>query len=149
MYKRILMPIDGSKTSEQAIHEGLELAKALGAQVTFLYAVEDPVATVYAMPEAVPYQPQLFQDLRKAAEDTLQHAKSLAEAVGVSSTTLLVERKHPVDAIREVEADTDLIIMGTHGRRGFNRMVFGSVAEGVLRRASTPCLLIRHEKEGS
>jgi nucleotide-binding universal stress UspA family protein len=144
MYKRILMPTDGSTCSEAAIRQGLQLAKDLKAEVTFLYALEDPVTTIYA-PEVVSYQPELYEQLKKAAQDALDRAKKIADELGVSATLLLVERKHPTEAIHEAEKDYDLIVMGTHGRRGFNRWMFGSVAEGVLRRAKTPCLMLRSE----
>lgn len=144
MYQRILMPTDGSACSTAAIREGLELAKLLGAEVTFLYAIEDPTATMYAMPEVVAYQPQLYEDLKKAAQTILSEAKKLADEAGVKATTRLVQQVSPQEAILEAEKEFDLVVMGTHGRRGFNRFMFGSVAEGVLRRASVPYLLIRN-----
>jgi nucleotide-binding universal stress UspA family protein len=146
--KRILMPTDGSTCSERAIVEGLELAKALGAEVTFLYIVEDPFAMVSAMPGAFTYRAESWNDLMKASQHALRHAQILATKAGVKSTTRLVERQAPVAAIREAEKDDDLVIMGTHGRRGFNRFAFGSVAEGVLRIATKPCLLICHPDDG-
>lgn len=148
MIQRILMPTDGSKCSEQAIVEGLDLAKALNAEVTFLYALEDPFALVSAMPGAITYQSELWDELMKSSQHALRHATMLATNAGVKSTTRLVERQAPVAAIQEAEKDHDLIVMGTHGRRGFNRFAFGSVAEGVLRSASKPCLLIRHPEGG-
>ena len=60
------------------------------------------------------------------------------------ATARLTENRDPVQAIHEAEAEADLVIMGTHGRRGFNRWVFGSVAEGALRRSDKPFLLIRN-----
>lgn len=143
MIKRILMPTDGSKCSKQAIVKGLELAKALDAQVTFLYVVEDPLTTMYA-PGAFIYKSKFWDDLIKDSHHTLRHATLLANNAGVKSATRMVERQAPVAAIREAEKDCDLIVMGTHGRRGFNRLAFGSVAEGVLRSATKPLLLIRH-----
>jgi nucleotide-binding universal stress UspA family protein len=144
MYKRILMPTDGSACSIAAIREGLELAKVLGAEVTFLYALEDPSATMYAMPEVVAYQPQLYEDLKKAGQVILNDVQRLADEANVPSTAKLVQHSSPQEAILEAEKEADLVIMGTHGRRGFNRFMFGSVAEGVLRRAETPYLLIRN-----
>jgi nucleotide-binding universal stress UspA family protein len=128
MYHRILIPTDGSRCSEIAVRHGLELAKALGARVTFLYALEDPVATVYTIREA---------------ERALGQAQQAADTLGVPAETALAERQDPVRAILDAEAAHDLIVMGTHGRRGVSRLVFGSVAEGVLRQAERPCLLIR------
>ncbi len=147
MIKHILMPTDGSKCSEQAIVEGLDLAKALGAEVTFLYAVEDPITTLYAMPGAVTYQTALWDDLVKFAKDALQRAKTLASNAGVKATTTLIEHQAPAVAIREAEKDYDMVIMGTHGRHGFKRLMLGSVAEGVLRSATKPYLMIRHPND--
>jgi nucleotide-binding universal stress UspA family protein len=143
MYHRILIPTDGSRCSQIAVRHGLELAKALGARVTFLYALEDPVSTVYTIPEAVPYQPELYEALRRDAERALQQARQAADTLGVPAESKLAERQDPVRAILDAEAAHDLIVMGTHGRRGVSRLVFGSVAEGVLRQAERPCLLIR------
>lgn len=150
MYKRILIPTDGSATSAEATRHALELARTLEAEVTFLYALEDPVTTTYAIPEAMPYQPELYDALKREAEEILAKALEQAKAQGVRAKTVLAEREDPVQAITEAQAEHDLVVMGTHGRRGFNRWMFGSVAEGVLRRATIPCLMIRTEpsKEG-
>lgn len=147
MFKRILMPTDGSACSEVAVRQGLALARALGAEVTFLYALEDPATTVYA-PDVVSYQPALYESMKQAAQEALAQALALADEAGVAAQTLLAERTYPVKAIHEAEADFDLVVMGTHGRRGFNRLMFGSVAEGALRRSETPYLMVR-SKEAS
>lgn len=147
MFERILMPTDGSACSEEAIAQGLKLASTLGAQVTFLYALEDPVSAVYATPETAAYRSDIYADLKKAAEGALARAESLAEAAGVVCNTVLTERQNPVQAIHAAEAEADLVVMGTHGRRGFDRFIVGSVAEGAFRRATKPYLMIRN-KEG-
>ncbi len=139
MYKHILMPTDGSKCSEDAIRQGLTLAKVLAADVTFLYAVEDPA---YNVAKAAPYRKPFHDYLIEEAESSLKRAKGLADDAGVTATTRLADLQHPVEAIHAAEKEYDLIVMGTHGRRGVNRFAFGSVAEGVLRRAEKPCLVI-------
>jgi nucleotide-binding universal stress UspA family protein len=139
MYQHILMPTDGSKCSEEAIKQGLGFAKTLGAEVTFLYAIEDPA---YEIPRAAAYRQPFHDYLTEEAELSLKRAKGWADAAGVTAKTQLVDHQHPVQAIHAAEKDYDLIVMGTHGRRGFNRFAFGSVAEGVLRRAEKPCLVI-------
>lgn len=150
MYKKILMPTDGSASSDIAMTQGLELAKQLGAEVTFLHVLENPLTAGYATPETLPYAAQLYQDLREAGEALLERVKARAGALGVTAGTVLVEYHDPVQAIHEAEADHDLVVMGTHGRRGFNRWMFGSVAEGALRRSSKPFLLVRApDTEGS
>lgn len=146
MYERILLPTDGSAGSDEAIRQGLELASKLGARVSFLYVLESPMA-LYQTPESISYLPQLYDDLRDAGNAALQRAAAAAEAAGVNYNTHLVEDRNPADAINAAEAEYDLVVMATHGRSGFNRWMFGSVAEGALRRATIPYLLIRLTEE--
>lgn len=145
MYRKILIPTDGSACANHAVAEALELAKAIGAEVTFLYALENPLTTGTASPEALPYSAQLWEDLKAMANEALQAATEAARAAQVKATAVRVDNRAPVQAILEAEADHDLVVMGTHGRRGFNRWMFGSVAEGALRRAKRPFLLIRSD----
>jgi len=141
--KRILMPTDGSPCSEQAIEKGLECAQKLGAEVDFLYVIENPMEALWVTPEAVPYAFELVEDLKKAAKEALERAKGLAEKAGVACQTLLVEGHHPVQEIAERAPSYDMIVMGTHGRSGIDRLLLGSVTEGVLRRVETPVLVVR------
>ena len=143
MYRKILVPTDGSACAQHAVHEAVELAKALDAEITFLYALENPLTTGTASPEALPYSAQLWDDLKAMADEALAAATAVASDRGVPATALRVDNRAPVQAILEAEGAHDLVIMGTHGRRGFNRWMFGSVAEGALRRAKRPFLLIR------
>jgi nucleotide-binding universal stress UspA family protein len=143
MYRKILVPTDGSACAQQAVHEAVDLAKAIGAEVTFLYALENPLTSGAATPEALPYSAQLWEDLKAMADEALGAATAVAAEAGVTARAVRVDNRAPVQAILEHEAEHDLVIMGTHGRRGFNRWMFGSVAEGALRRAQRPFLLIR------
>jgi nucleotide-binding universal stress UspA family protein len=144
MMKRILMPTDGSPCSERAISNGLELAKTLNAEVTFLYVLENPV-TAFATEVGV--YPELYEELKKVGNRSLAKAQTLAANMGVKATTQLVEQDRSVDAIHEAEKNHDMVIMGTHGRRGFDRVMIGSVAEGAVRGSSKPYLLLRQTKE--
>jgi nucleotide-binding universal stress UspA family protein len=146
MYRKILIPTDGSACANHAVAEALELAKAIGAEVTFLYALENPLTTGTASPEALPYSAQLWEDLKAMANEALESATEAAQAAQVKATAVRVDNRAPVQAILEAEVDHDLVVMGTHGRRGFNRWMFGSVAEGALRRAKRPFLLIRSDE---
>lgn len=143
MYRKILIPTDGSETSGLAIDQGLELARLMGAEVTFLHVLENPLTSGYATPETLPYSAQLYRDLKESAGGILQRATEKADKQGVKAKTQLVENRDPVQAIVDAAKDFDAIVMGTHGRRGFNRWMFGSVAEGALRRAEKPFLMIR------
>lgn len=131
MAQRILIPIDGSECSTRVISQGLDLARAFDAAVTFLYVVEEPVVEVYG----VSYGAQLHRDMLKAGDEALDRALARAQASNVPARTQLVEDQHPADAILKAEADHELTVMGTHGRRGLRRMMLGSVAEEVMRRS--------------
>ena len=146
MYERILMPVDGSRCSEQAVEEGLRLAEEVGAAVVFLHAIEDPLATGYATPESLPYAAKLAEDLKSEGERILDRAMRWAEDAGIPAERMLVEHRHPADAIEDAEETVDLVVMGTHGRRGMQRWMFGSVTEAALRRSTKPFLIVRTEE---
>lgn len=143
MYQKILIPTDGSRSARRAADHGIALASRFGSRVTFLHVLENPLVSGYAAPEALPYSGQLYEDLKAAAEDVLDDAKRRAAEAGVEAEVLLVENRRPADAIHDAEADHDLVVMGTHGRRGMDRFMFGSVAEGALRRSERPFLVVR------
>ncbi|ADD26899.1 universal stress protein [Meiothermus ruber] len=142
MYKRILMPTDGSNCSQQAIREGLEVAKNMGARVTFLYALENISSSFWISPESVPYGLELLEDLKRVGNEALSKASELAQAAGVEAETKLVEAR-PVEAILDEAKNHDLVVMGTHGRSGLDRFMLGSVTEAVLHRSERPVLVLR------
>lgn len=143
MYQRILIPTDGSETAKYALEHGLQLAKKFGATVTILHIVENPLTAGYTAPQTLPYAAELYQDLLDAGKEILDNARLHAEEMGVTAEVTLLENNDPVSAITEAEKTHDLVVMGTHGRSGFNRWMFGSVAEGALRRSQKPFLVLR------
>ncbi len=147
MYQRILMPTDGSPASEAAISHGLSLAKLVGAQVTFLFALENPYVTTFPEIgfEDVSNLEKLSVDLRVLGDRALENAAKLAQAQGVQFEQTLVENNRPADAILDAAKTHDLIVIGTHGRGGLERVLIGSVAERVVRGAKTPVLVIHPE----
>ena len=147
MFSRVLIPTDGSPCSERAVNHGLELARGMGASVTFLFVLENPQTGVYAVPDMVVLQPRLHEELRADALAVLAQAEAAAGEVGVRATSRLVEHVSPARAINEAESDFDLVVLGTHGRRGFNRWMFGSVAESAMRRSGVPYLVVRSSNE--
>ncbi len=146
MYKRVLFPVDGSPCSEQALREGLELAKSCGAEATVLFVIENPLLTLPMLPEGIPYEADLYEDLKKAGEEVLERARRIAQEVGVPVDTILHEGQ-PVPTIVEFAKDHDLVVMGTHGRGGLEKLILGSVTEGVLHRTEKPVLVIRCKRE--
>ncbi|SAL84439.1 UspA domain-containing protein [Caballeronia choica] len=145
MYKRILVPIDGSATASHALDEALKLAHDTGAEIQPLYVVDTP-------PPIYDAGGVYYPDIRDAFLQEGAHLS--AEAVerikreDVKGTPRVVEVELTGDDIAQrilqsaVEFNADLVVMGTHGRRGWRRLVLGSVAEHFMRIANCPVLLI-------
>ena len=144
MYQRILVPIDGSATSGRALDEAIKFAQQHNAQVEVIYVLED---ILYFDSDDYLNYAELVHSMRCSGEKILAQAqKKLQQAGIVTETKLLEARGARVANIIADEAKNnlaDLIIIGTHGRSGFNRILLGSVAEGVVRTAHIPVLLIR------
>ena len=142
MYKRVLIPVDGSDTAEAILPFILEIAGPLDIDVVVLRVVQ-PVPPVVL--EATSLVDVAAEEARY--EEAVSYVAGLAAEVRAKGlrVTRLVRRGEPVaqilDAAREVGAD--LIAMTTHGRTGPARLLFGSIAEGVLRHAEIPVFLMR------
>ncbi|GGN00578.1 universal stress protein [Thermus composti] len=145
MYKRLLLPTDGSEAAERALAEGLRLAKALGAEVAFLYALEPLGPRLLLGPESLPYHQALLEDLRQEGIKALNRATRMAEEAGVAFEAHLVEGRAAEAILKEAERH-DLIVMGTHGRTGLDRLLLGSVAQEVVRKSPKPVLVVPYRK---
>jgi len=145
MYQRILVPIDGSDTAERALREALKLADGK-AQLRLLHVVEE-IYPLDAEGYAFIDYAALRDVARSSGERLLAKAGEMASQAGAAVDTLLLEAEgERVASVIDREAENwpaDLIVIGSHGRTGFNRLLFGSVAEGVVRGASVPVLLVR------
>ena len=146
MYDRILVPIDGSPTSERALAEAAGLARLCSATLRLLH-VMDPLMhiTGYERPEV--FVREIEPALRKAAQDLLAKARDRVAGERVKVETALVDSvgQRVSDIILDHAATwpADLIVIGTHGRRGVDRVLMGSDAEQVARRSPVPVLLVR------
>jgi nucleotide-binding universal stress UspA family protein len=146
MYRNILVTVDGSHTSEIALQEAVKLAQELNGQLRIVHVVE----TVNLNLEGEFTNPNdLWDALRKSGEVILTKAHAVARKAGIRAETRLIEIDTLGRSIPEViaeEAQTwpaDVIVIGTHGRRGISHLFLGSVAEGVVRVATKPVLLVR------
>lgn len=148
MYQRILVPFDASSASTQALQEALRLAKQTGAQLRVIHVVHEFVLGLGDV--ASEYGDELFEALSSSGARVLARAEPIASAAGVECETQLIEAVDGsvseliVKAARDWPAD--LIVMGTHGRRGMKRVLMGSDAEMVLRSAPVPLLLVKGEE---
>jgi nucleotide-binding universal stress UspA family protein len=145
MYGRILVPVDGSEAAWRGLDEAVRLAKVLGSAVRLLTVVDDLPA--FAIPQVAAFSRQLLEALRARGEEILANAREAARHQGLAVDTRLaeiVDRAAGEVIVGEAEKwPADLIVLGTHGRRGLRRLVLGSDAEYVVRAASVPVLLVR------
>jgi nucleotide-binding universal stress UspA family protein len=145
MYARILAPIDGSPTSERGLMEAINLAKDQQAKLRLLHVVDGSVLMFDAT--GMVNWGDVIDLLREDGERLIARAKALAathgvEADGIVLKTMSERAAHQI--LRNArEWPADIIVMGTHGRRGFKHLVLGSDAEAVLHDAPAPVLLIR------
>jgi len=145
MYSKILVPVDGSDTSTRGLNEAIRLAKIHGSQLCLMHIVNEFILeSTYAPGQ---FSENLFEALRKGGKEILDAAEKLVLAQGIRPTCVMVESIGGVaaDLILEQakEWHADLIVMGTHGRRGIFRLAMGSDAEQVVRAATIPVMLIR------
>ena len=145
MYKRILVPIDGSTASQRGFGEALALAKRLDASMVLLHVVEYyPVMMEMATASTWDL---VTTEMRQHGQRVLEHAHEAAQAAGVASETRLEDaaaaRVCDLIVQQAGERKCDLIVMGTHGRRGIAHALIGSDAEQVLRMSPVPVLLVR------
>lgn len=147
MFKHILIPTDGSEVSRKAVAAGIELAKAVGAKVTALYAAPSATPVVYKHFLPVGYMtPQKHaQAIQRATTHYLQFAANAAKAAGVPCETVSLTSDFPADAILTAAAKCkcDLIYMASHGYRGVKAVLLGSETQKVLAHAKIPVLVHR------
>lgn len=146
MYKHILVAVDGSDTSNLALREAMKLAKDQHSALRLVHVVD--LTPAYTAVEA-PYVADYEKAVQAAGQKVITDCSATVREAGIEFDTksIAIETldQHIYDAIEEEAKGwpADLIVIGTHGRRGFRRLLLGSVAEGVIRVASKPVLLIR------
>ena len=146
MYKRILVPIDGSETSNKALVAALQMARETGGRVRLIHVVEE-LAYLTGYEQFGGYSGELISAMRETGNKILNDAMEIAKAAGVEADNLLYDNfgsrlaEVVTDSAKDWQAD--LIVVGTHGRRGVGRVLMGSGAEQILRMAPVPVLVIR------
>jgi nucleotide-binding universal stress UspA family protein len=151
MYQHILVPIDGSETAEQGLREAICLAADQKARLRLLYVIDD-IPMLVGLPGVATFDTSL-QRLRDEGQQLLSRSQKLARESGVQADPVLREATGGRIAHTVVDEATtstcDLIVMGTHGRRGLSRMALGSDADLVVRNSPVPVLLVRQNSLAS
>lgn len=149
MYQRILVPIDGSDTAARGLAEAVRLAQDQHAQLRLIHVVDEFLILTSA--EEAVYSGEIIAAMRDSGKALLAKAEAPLKASGIKVETAMLEAHggHAGDVIVK-DADqwpADIIVLGTHGRRGLGRLVMGSDAEQVVRQAKVPVLLVRNVVE--
>jgi len=148
VYRRILVAVDGSDTSELALRQAIQLAKEQGARLRLVHVVDELGVKL----EPTRTLDDFWRVARKAGERILAQARTRALKAGIEPETKLSEIRTLGALVRRVataivaESErwrADLVVIGTHGRRGLSKLVLGSVADGVVRTCGRPVLLVR------
>lgn len=154
MYRRILVAVDGSNTSNTALAAAVEMAGYSGGRsVIRLIHVLDEMAYFTGLD---PYAGQTYSavhTMRQAGEKILAEGLAICLSAGVDADTVLVDQlgARLADSVANSAKDWDasLVVVGTHGRKGIGRMLMGSGAEQIIRLSTCPVLVIRSEESNS
>jgi len=146
MFKHFLIPTDGSPVANKAAKAGIALARRLGAKVTAYYALEE-LQLVYVDGYAFDQKAiDGFEErARKAAQKHVDAIGRIAKAAGVPFTSVVAKALTPYEGIIAAakKRRCDVIFMASHGRRGFSRLIMGSVTQKVLSHAKIPVVVYR------
>ena len=144
MYRRILVPTDGSEITGKAVAAAVSLAKSLGAEL-FTVSVKEPFP-YSAISEMQPTPPQEFYDAQeRIAAERVAAVVAISEAAGVPCRGHTVEALHPWEAIIDhaTKSQCDLLVMASHGRRGVSALLLGSETQRVLTHTKVQVLVVR------
>jgi nucleotide-binding universal stress UspA family protein len=144
MFKHILVPVDGSDTAQTAVGKAISLAQAYSSQVTVIYVI-DPYPFTGVGTDFAYGQAEYLSAATAEAHVAVKSAKEAFTRAGVTVDTSVIESHSIWRGIVEAGAtlEADLIVMGSHGRSGLEKLVLGSVAQAVLSHTKLPVLVVR------
>ena len=144
-YQNILVPVDGSDISLSAVKNAAQIAQAFGGQLTLISLVtEDPFAEAdFYYPS--PIMKEYFVQAYANAEKSLKQAQAIVNENGITANTQIVKGSVSEEGIIETaeKLKIDLIVMGSHGRKGFQKFLLGSFAQDVLKGTKLPVLIVK------
>jgi nucleotide-binding universal stress UspA family protein len=149
MYKRILVPIDGSRASTQGLREALRFAKDQNAKVRIVHIVDEAALAQY--PEAIDATGQILDTFINGGKKTLKNAMALAKRQGIEAECVLHEKL--LGSLSDLilkeakEWKSDIIVMGTHANTGIKHLLLGSNAEDIARSSRIPVLIVHSATE--
>jgi nucleotide-binding universal stress UspA family protein len=151
MYQRILVAVDGSPTSLRGLDEAVKVARSSGGRLLLVHVVNELLMTGEVVPSML--YDSIVQSVRESGVKVLEHVGTRVRQADVPCEPKLIEALGGRVADEIVKQATqwsaDLIVMGTHGRRGLKRLALGSDAELVVRQSHVPVLLVRDRPEST
>lgn len=144
--KKILIATDGSKTAEKAASFGIQIAGLSGAKVYAVYVID--TTPYYSIPLDQVWSKEVYEQLEELGNETTSHVEKAANAAGLETESVVL-KGDPAERIVNFaeEHRVDMIVVGSHGMGGFERLVIGSVSEKIVRHANVPVLVVREQKE--
>jgi nucleotide-binding universal stress UspA family protein len=144
--RRILIAVEDSPYSEQAVNYGVLLAKNLDSKITLVHVDEIPMSSPYSADPLLNESPVMIPELMQLQEEASQALfkkiqDKYADIVQFTTLTKIGRAQDEILAVAE-ECKADMIILGTHGRTGFDHFISGSVSQSVARKAKCPVLII-------
>jgi len=144
MYQNIIVPVDGSDVAERALREAIALARSLSSRIRVIHVVNSVPWMAQGAPEVME---ELVTQLRSTGESIVHEAKTAVRAAGLEVDHKLIEapgeRAGEFIVTEAKHWPADLIVCGTHGRRGLRRLLMGGDAEYIVRHSPAPVLLVR------
>lgn len=142
MFRHILLPTDGSAGVGQAIDAAVAIAEKFDARIHVLFVAEPPRFHEYGASVALT---NIMETLQESGRQILDDTAERIRNKGPSAVETALRQGHPAEEVNAYaeETDIDLVVMGTHGRRGINRMLLGSVAEEVVRTSNVPVMTVQ------
>ena len=143
MYKRIVVPTDGSEVSMEAVNHAIYIAKKLNSEIYAIYVVD--ISPFVGLPMEGSWE-MITEVLREEGEEILKKVKELGEKEGVEIKTKMLDGIPAEEIVRFAkEKNADLIVMGTTGKTGLERILLGSVAERVIKTSPCPVLVVKKQ----
>ena len=144
--KRILIAVEESTFSDLAVKYGVSLGQSLGAEIILVHADEIPIASTFTADPLLSESPAMIPELMHLQEEASKNLfarliKQYGEKIKISTYTRIGRAQDEILSVAE-ECQADLIILGTHGRTGFDHFISGSVSESVARKSKCPVLII-------
>lgn len=144
-YQHILVPVDGSDISFSAVRHAAKIAKAFGSKLSLISLIAEDPFTEADFYYSSTIMKEYFAQAHVNAKNALKEATAIASSEGIEAdsriVTGLVNAEHIAETAEETQAD--LIVMGSHGRKGFQKMILGSFAQDVLGASRIPVLIVK------